>query len=162
MALPRGFFIFSYSQEFAILQYMSMRFEVPQFIDVKDKIFGPFTLNQFIFLGGGLGLGYAITRLVPTFLKYPIALIPVVLGLALAFYQVNGRPFPLIIQAFFIYLFSSKLFIWSQRMQSSSEKEATKKKSVKKAPEPGPVETPMTNDRLRDLAWNLDILEDGK
>lgn len=139
-----------------------MRFEVPQFIDVKDKIFGPFTLNQFIFLGGGLGLGYAITRLVPTFLKYPLALIPVVLGLALAFYKVNGRPFPLIIQAFFVYLFSSKLFIWSQRMQSSADQGTDKKKKEKKAPTPAPVEAPMTNDRLRDLAWNLDILEDGK
>ena len=84
------------------------------------------------------------------------------LGLALAFYQVNGRPFPLVIQAFFVYLLSNKLFIWSQRMQSSADQDASKKKKVKKAPEPVPVEAPMTNDRLRDLAWNLDILEDGK
>ncbi len=33
-----------------------MRFEVPQFIDVEDKIFGPFTFKQFLYLAGGAGL----------------------------------------------------------------------------------------------------------
>jgi len=32
-----------------------MRFEVPQFIEVEDKIFGPFTWKQFIYLMGGEG-----------------------------------------------------------------------------------------------------------
>ena len=136
-----------------------MRFEVPQFIDVKDKIFGPFTLNQFLFLGGGLGLGYAVTRIVPTFFKYPLALIPAVLGLALAFYKVNGRPFPLMIQAFFIYILSTKLFIWAQRLESSAEQNANKKKKPEKKLEPVTATPQMTNDRLHDLAWNLDILE---
>ena len=146
-----------------------MRFEVPQFIDIKDKIFGPFTLNQFIFLGGGFGLGYAITRLVPTFLKYPIALIPVVLGLALAFYQVNGRPFALMVQAFFLYMLSNKLFIWSQRLESSTPSELDKnkksahiQKEEKESREASLLDAPPTNDRLRDLAWNLDILENNK
>ena len=135
-----------------------MRFEVPQFIDIKDKIFGPFTFAQFLFLGGGLGLAYAITRIIPTFLKYPIALIPAVFGLALAFYKVNGRPFAMMVQAFFIYIFSNKLFIWSQRTIAPEVKPAKKEKEQ-------PAEEfvqPITNDRLRDLAWNLDILEDGK
>jgi len=138
---------------------MAMRFEVPQFIDIKDKIFGPFTLAQFIFLAGGLGLGYAIIRLVPTILRWPLALVPAVFGLALAFYKVNGRPFAMMVQAFFIYLFASKLFIWQQRTERLGANKPKETKKKKKEPEPEVV-APMTNDRLRDLAWNLDILED--
>ena len=33
-----------------------MEYQVPQFIEVEDKIFGPFTLKQFIYVAGGVGL----------------------------------------------------------------------------------------------------------
>ena len=136
-----------------------MRFEVPQFIDVKDKIFGPFTLAQFIFLGGGLGLGYAVIRLVPTIVKWPLALVPAVFGVALAFYKVNGRPLTLMVQAFALYLFANKLFIWHQRTERPAETQPKATKKKKSEPVVEEVQ-PMTNERLRDLAWNLDILED--
>ncbi|NCT02072.1 PrgI family protein, partial [Candidatus Parcubacteria bacterium] len=37
-----------------------MRFEVPQFIEVEDKIFGPLTWRQFLYLSGGLGMAVVI------------------------------------------------------------------------------------------------------
>ena len=37
-----------------------MRFEVPQFIEIEDKIFGPFTWKQFVYLAGGVGLAAVI------------------------------------------------------------------------------------------------------
>ena len=33
-----------------------MRFEVPQFVDIEDKIFGPLTFKQFIYIAGGAGV----------------------------------------------------------------------------------------------------------
>ncbi|TSC61742.1 MAG: SsrA-binding protein, partial [Parcubacteria group bacterium Athens0416_74] len=32
-----------------------MQFQVPQFIEVEDKIVGPLTFKQFVFIAGGLG-----------------------------------------------------------------------------------------------------------
>ena len=32
-----------------------MQFSVPQFIDVRDKIFGPLTLQQFLYIVGAVG-----------------------------------------------------------------------------------------------------------
>jgi len=170
-----------------------MRYEVPQFIDVKDKIFGPFTLHQFIFLAGGAGLGYLAFRTIPTVFKYPIAAIPVLLGLALAFYKFNGRPFIVMMQAFFTHLFSNKLYTWQKRdamyeknMQAkkkkglfgSKKKESPTQPMVKKSSETpglrgksglaasldkvdiqssdGPK---MSEAKIKDLAWNLDILD---
>ena len=39
-----------------VLEGTTMMFSVPQFIDVEDKIIGPLTLKQFIYLAGGAGL----------------------------------------------------------------------------------------------------------
>ena len=42
-----------------------MRFEVPQFIEIEDKIFGPLTWKQFIYLAGGAGFGVIAFFLLP-------------------------------------------------------------------------------------------------
>jgi len=36
-----------------------MRFEVPQFIDVEDKLFGPLTFTQFVYLAGSGGISFS-------------------------------------------------------------------------------------------------------
>ena len=41
-----------------------MQFKVPQFIDVEDKLFGPVTFKEFVYLAGGAGLIYVIYKLV--------------------------------------------------------------------------------------------------
>jgi len=70
-----------------------MRYEVPQFIEIEDKIVGPLTWKQFVFLAGGAGgavlLWLSLPPLIAIFLIVPIA----VLALALAFYKYNQRPF---------------------------------------------------------------------
>ena len=32
-----------------------MQFQVPQFVEVEDKIVGPLTLKQFLYVGGAVG-----------------------------------------------------------------------------------------------------------
>ncbi len=92
-----------------------MRFEVPQFIDIEDKIFGPLTWRQFLYLGGGLGI------LVTSFLTFGFlggVLIGLPLGLlggALAFYPVNNRPFSFFLEAIINYTKSVKFYIWQQK-----------------------------------------------
>ena len=70
-----------------------MQFSVPQFVDVRDKIFGPLTLQQFLYIVAAVGLGLIeyFTLSVPVFV---ILVIPTAaFFLSLAFYQLNGRPF---------------------------------------------------------------------
>ncbi len=70
-----------------------MQFAVPQFVDVKDKVFGPLTTQQFLYIMAGVGLGLIeyFTVSIPVFV---ILVIPTAaLFLAFAFYKVNGRPF---------------------------------------------------------------------
>lgn len=129
-----------------------MRFQVPQFIEVEDKIFGPLTIKQFIYIAGAGGLSF----LLYTYLNFYIALlfiIPVVaLGLALAFYKINNRPFIDVIEAGFKYALTSKLYIWkkqARKIERREEKTATETLYVPK----------LSDSKLKDLTWSLDINE---
>jgi hypothetical protein len=92
-----------------------MRFEVPQFIEIEDKIFGPLTWRQFLYLGGGIGMAVVIflttNFLVFLFLGLPLAL----LALALSFYPVNNRPFSYFLEAIFNYISSQRMYFWRKK-----------------------------------------------
>lgn len=89
-----------------------MRFEVPQFIEVEDKIFGPLTWRQFVYLGGGIGMAVVMYFFLPflifAFIGIPLAL----LAGALAFYPVNNRPFSFFLEAVFNFVFRPKRYLW--------------------------------------------------
>ena len=70
-----------------------MRFQIPQFIDVEDKIFGPFTLKQFIYIAGGASAAVATISIFGLFLGLLISSPIIILAGALAFYKINNRPF---------------------------------------------------------------------
>lgn len=132
-----------------------MQFTVPQFIDVEDKIIGPFTFKQFLYLAGSLGLAYALYRFLPIAIALPLALGLVVLGVALTFFKINGKPFVFTLQAFVSFATQSKLYIW--------KKDIKPKKQTQKQEDPQKETTQtiphLTESRLSDLSWSLDVLD---
>lgn len=94
-----------------------MQFEVPQFIDIEDKIFGPFTWRQFLYLGGGVGMGVVLFLTAPLVVFILIGLPLAILAGALAFYPVNNRPFSYFLEAIFNYFTHTKLYIWKREQE---------------------------------------------
>lgn len=130
-----------------------MQFKVPQFIDVEDKLFGPFTFKQFAYLVGGGGLVFVIYKLLPLWIGI-FLIIPVAgLSLALVFYKINEKPFIFYLEAGFNYFISSKLYIWKQRLV----KPDTKKETEADAPSIVSVVPMTTTNKLRDISWSLDV-----
>lgn len=130
-----------------------MRFRVPQFIDVEDKLFGPFTFKQFVYLAGGIGLIFVVYKLLPFFIAI-ILILPIAgLSAALAFYKPNGKPFVFMLQSFIKYITSNKLYIWKQeRKKTESAEEETPLTSF----------VPMSSSsNLKDLSWSLDIQDES-
>lgn len=133
-----------------------MRYQVPQFIEVEDKIFGPLTLRQFIYLAGAAGLGFIVYRALPSIVSIPIALIIIGFGVALAFYRPDGhRPFIVIVEKALYYIFNPKLYVWrkilKKPVEGKDEREGTKA---------GDLFVPRLSDsKLRDLTWSLDVHE---
>jgi hypothetical protein len=91
-----------------------MRFEVPQFIEMENKIFGPLSFKEFSYLAGGAGLSYIIYRFLPIWIAI-VFIVPVIsFALALAFYRPNDKPFLDMVQSAIIYFFGIKLYIWKK------------------------------------------------
>ncbi len=133
-----------------------MRFQVPQFTEIEDKIFGPLTLKQFTYLVGGAGGVFILYALLPLYLMVPLAIPIGLFSMALAFYKVNNQPFIKIVENAFYYLTSSKLYLWKK--QEVKVKPAKEEKPEEKRQTP--IYMPkLTKNKLSDLAWSLDIKE---
>lgn len=130
-----------------------MQFKVPQFIDIEDKIFGPFTFRQFVYIIGGVGISYVFYKLLPFWIN--IFLIPLVVALAvsLVFVKINSKPFEYYLEAAFSYFVSSKLYIWKQRLVKKSDK-TEEEVNVPTAVSNVPM---LTENKLKDLSWSLEI-----
>ncbi|MFH1402075.1 MAG: PrgI family protein [Patescibacteria group bacterium] len=129
-----------------------MQFEVPQFIEVEDKIFGPLTFKQFIYLAGGAGLSFALYALLPKIIAF-LLIIPVVgLALSLAFYTVNNKPFVFIAEAAFKYWTSGKLYIWKKEMKKNKKKKIENENIATQLNLPK-----LSKSKLKELGWELDI-----
>ena len=91
-----------------------MQFKVPQFIDIEDKIFGPLTWKQFIYVAGGGGLCYLLYKTLWLPIAAPLILGVAVLAGSLAFYKINNKPFIFTLQASVKYFIRTKLYIWKK------------------------------------------------
>lgn len=133
-----------------------MQFQVPQFIEVEDKIFGPLTFKQFIYVAGGAGLAYIVYRLLPQYIGLPLGLVALGAGAAFAFVEWNGRPFILGLESAFYYYTRSKLYLWNNERRIRT----AEKKRAAEASRPPEIYVPkLTENRLSQLSWNLDINE---
>ena len=133
-----------------------MQFQVPQFIEVEDKIFGPLTLKHFLYLAGGGGAAIALFIYIPSKLFSIILIIPLAaFSLALAFYKVNGKSFIDVVSAFFYFYIGDKLYLWKKadkKPVSELVDQMQKAKSMISVPK-------MSESKLKDLTWSLDIKE---
>ena len=132
-----------------------MQFQIPQFIEVEDKVIGPFTIKQFIYLAGGAGIVFVLWKALPFFIAV-IFIIPVAaLSLALAFYKVNDRSFIIFLESVFKYMISNKLYIWSKKEKKPKEKAKEEKKKLG-----GDLPIPkLSESKLKDIAWSLGVHE---
>lgn len=135
-----------------------MRFQVPQFIDVEDKIFGPLTFKQFIYVAGAIGLCVVFFTFLNKFVALLISVPVVVFGVALAFYKMNNRPFIQMVENFFHYSLSSKLYLW-QKEERKPVEVGSKEKEVGGKSAPQIYVPKLSESKLKDLSWSLDIKE---
>ncbi len=133
-----------------------MQFQVPQFIEVEDKIFGPLTFKQFIYVAGGLGAIYLLWRTLPIYLAGPLILGVGGLAASLAFLQWNGRPFIVAIENAFYFLIKTKLYLWSNN--APKERKADRRKLIV-APKAEVYIPKLSESKLHELAWSLDNKE---
>lgn len=139
------------------------QFQVPQFIEVEDKIFWSLTLKQFLYIVGGAGIGfllYAFLRpFLPLFIILTLAAPFIAFFFALAFYKINGQPFMKILENALSHYTKSRLYIWkkvARPITLTEEKSEFLHRNNFSLLKKRPV-TPNQGTKLQDLAWSVEV-----
>lgn len=130
-----------------------MQFRVPQFLDIEDTIFGPFTFKQFVYLVGGGAICFVIYKLIGLFAGIIPMLIVAGFACALAFYKPNNKPFVDMLENGFNYYTQSRLYIW-KRGKANPKQKKQEEQTI-----PTNMTPKLDKGKLRDLAWSLDVLD---
>ncbi|MDP2838088.1 MAG: PrgI family protein [Candidatus Moranbacteria bacterium] len=137
-----------------------MMFSVPQFIDVEDKIAGPLTWRQLLWM---IAMGAALLTIFAVFdttLAILLAIPVVILFCLMAFYKPGGFPMTTFIGNFFMFLFRPKVAVW--------ERPALVTRTSKAAPTTegalveNSVEKQLNHDKLVELARIMDSQGRGR
>ena len=130
-----------------------MRFIVPQFIDVEDKIIGPLSVRQFVELLVTAGVLYLEFKLFSLLLFIFIGLITFGIGTALAFVKINGQSLHLVGLNILQTIQKPNLRTWRKtgELITTEEKAETKKDSYVYTPK-----TRVSTSHLRELALMVD------
>jgi hypothetical protein len=129
-----------------------MMFSVPQFIDVEDKIAGPFTWKQLLWMIGMGAMLLTFFNIFDTALFFIAAIPTVFLFVALAFYRPNGFPLTTFIFYAFLFLFRPKVSVWERPLGRQSVAKAP----VEKAEVAETHDKHINQEKLTELARILD------
>jgi len=104
-----------------------MATKIPQNIDKEDKLVGPLTLKQFLYILGASSLIFVIHQYyVDGYLYFTefiiISVLISALALSLAFFKINGRPFIVFLGHTIAYIFAPKIRFWAPDNKTSIAK----------------------------------------
>ena len=134
-----------------------MQFRVPQFIDIEDKVIGPFTLKQFGYIVGAGGFSFLIWTFIPIKFIAILLIIPVAsLFLALAFVKFNNRSFGELLESAFTYYTGAKIYTWKQ---PEAKKTETSVDRVVADTQKEIIISKTNQDKIHDISLGLDVFE---
>ncbi len=122
-----------------------MQFQVPQFIEIEDKIIGPLTLKQFFYLAGAALLSFFLFFLFEFFLWIILTAVFGIIAASFAFIRYNGRPFIITLLSAAEYLWQPKFYVW--------KREATKEQ-LPSLPEIKKVRSQQAQQKPLENLWN--------
>jgi len=134
-----------------------MQFQVPQFIEIEDKIIGPLTFKQFLFLVGGFGAAFIFYQLpIWSGVKFFLVILSGGIGAAFAFYKVNNKTLLATIEDAFMFYIGRKLYLWKK-----VQKQVQKKNSILPSEQQNQgisLGLPtLSESKLKELTWGLDV-----
>lgn len=136
-----------------------MKFRVPQFIDIEDKVFGPFTLKQFGYIVGAGGFSFLIWTFIPIKFFAILLIAPVAgLFLSLAFVKFNNRSFGELLESAFAYYTGARLYTWKQPELLKTETSVDK---VVADTQKEIIISKTNRDKIHDIALGLDVFENN-
>jgi hypothetical protein len=127
-------------------------FQVPQFIDIEDKIIGPISLRQFLILVGTAAIVFLLFKVLQIWLWIIVGGSIGALGMALAFLKINGQNFSRVAVNFLRYMINPRLYVW----QRSGEKRNLVKEQPKIIKKEETAKKRLSGSELEEMAKKLD------
>ena len=134
-----------------------MQFQVPQFIEIEDKIVGPLTFRQFLFIVGGLGAAFIFYQLpIWSGVKFFLVILSMGVGAAFAFYRVNNKTLLATIEDAFMFYVGRKLYLW-KKVQKPVQKKNSTLPSEQRNQGISLGLPKLSESKLKELTWGLDV-----
>jgi len=133
-----------------------MQFQVPQFIDIEDKVIGPFTIKQFLYIVAAAGILFVLFKLLNIVIFLILAIPITALTFALAFIKIHNQPFINVIKNFLGFLRKPDFYVWRKPVAESPAEEKKVPKIIKKA-SPKRKIRPKYKERLQEIGWKINI-----
>jgi hypothetical protein len=92
-----------------------MQFQIPQFIEVENKIVGPLSLKQFFIVAAGGGIIFILFFFLATWLWIIATVFIGSASVALAFIKYNGRPLYRVALTAVGFFWKPKLYLWQRK-----------------------------------------------
>ena len=131
-----------------------MQYQVPQFIDIEDRIIGPLTLKQFIYLALAAAILFVAWFLFKFYIWIILALPITAIAMAFAFLKINDRPFLYFALAAITYFMKPRMYLFRTDLEMAKTENVTKEKTEEV--NPPKVEEKITRSKLKALALRLD------
>jgi len=132
-----------------------MQFQVPQFIEIEDKIIGPLTFKPFLFVLGGCGGAFVFYQL-PLWggIKFFLIIFCAGLGAAFAFLKIGHKTLLSTVEDALIFYTGEKLYLWKKVPKPIIRKEKTPTDDSQTLDLFVPT---LSKSKLKDLGWSLDV-----
>jgi len=135
-----------------------MQFQVPQFIDIEDKVIGPFTIKQFLYLLCAGVIIFILSKILNLFATIILAIPIISIAVALSFIKIGGQPFVVIIKNFLSFLKKPDFYVWKKPLGKNKLPEEIEERVeiIKRVPSKTKINQE-TKDNLQDLGWKTEI-----
>jgi hypothetical protein len=99
-----------------------MRFNVPQFITIEDKLLGIITFRQLFLVFGAFILTYIASKFLPGILTVLVGIILFGLAFAFGWVKVNNKYLLNFLPNLLLFLFSSRKYIWKEVIEITTKR----------------------------------------
>jgi hypothetical protein len=89
-----------------------MQFQLPQFIETEDKVVGPFTIKQFLYIAAAGVLGFILYFTVQPWLFVLLSVIFLSIAFGFAFLKVEGRSLPHVFISALSFYWKPQTYVW--------------------------------------------------
>ncbi|MBI4085616.1 MAG: PrgI family protein [Candidatus Liptonbacteria bacterium] len=99
-----------------------MQFQVPQFVDIEDKIVGPLTLKQFLYIGSAVGLSLLLFFIVQLWLWFILSILIISGAAGLSLIKINGQPLMKVVVSAVSFYWRPQTYVWQSEENKNAEK----------------------------------------